>query len=114
MKIKTFALAALISSLVSTVISAEEMTQLYWGDTHLHTAYSFDAYLNQNHSATPDDAYRWAKGQPVLHPFTRAKVRIGTPLDFLVVSDHAEALGLIQSIVNETEELDSDLSIWGG
>ena len=113
MKIKTFALAALISSLASTVISAEEMTQLYWGDTHLHTAYSFDAYLNQNHSTTPDDAYRWAKGQPVLHPYTRAKVRIGTPLDFLVVSDHAEALGLIRSIVNETEELDSDLSIWG-
>ena len=39
---------------------ADEM-ELLFGDTHLHTAYSFDAFLNDNQSAYPDTAYRWAR-----------------------------------------------------
>ena len=70
-------------------------TQVYFGDTHLHTSYSFDAFLNNNFSADPETAYRWAKGEPVIHPYNRARVQINTPLDFLVVSDHAEMLGRI-------------------
>lgn len=65
-------------------------TQLFWGDTHLHTAYSFDAYLFQNRSTDPETAYRYAKGLPVVHPFHKARVQRHRPLDFLVVSDHAE------------------------
>ena len=65
-------------------------TQLFWGDTHLHTAYSFDAYLFQNRSTDPETAYRYAKGLPVIHPFHKARVQRPRPLDFLVVSDHAE------------------------
>ena len=80
----------------STATAADK--ELYWGDTHLHTSYSFDAFLNNNLSADPDTAYRWAKGLPVVHPYNRARVRIGTPLDFLVVSDHAEFLGSIRDI----------------
>ena len=53
--------------------------QVYFGDTHLHTSYSFDAFLNGNRSADPDTAYRWAKGLPVIHPYHRARVRIQTP-----------------------------------
>jgi len=75
--------------------------KLLWGDTHLHSSNSFDAYLNQNTSADPDTAYRYAKGLPVVHPYHRARVQIGTPLDFLVVSDHAEYLGVMPTIVNE-------------
>jgi len=71
----------------------------------LHTSYSFDAFLNQNQSATPDVAYRWAKGLPVIHPYNRARVQIETPLDFLVVSDHAELMGVIRAIDNDTAEL---------
>ena len=71
---------------------------LYWGDTHLHTSYSPDAFLMQNRSATPDTAYQYAKGAPVIHPLHRARVQIHTPLDFLVVSDHAEFLGQIRNI----------------
>ena len=77
-------------------------TQVFFGDTHLHTNYSFDAYLNLNYSADPDTAYRWAKGQPVIHPYNRARVRIDTPLDFLVVSDHAEMLGVMRAVREET------------
>ncbi len=92
---------------------AAEPTHLFFGDTHLHTSYSFDAFLNRNQSADPDTAYRWAKGKPVIHPYTRARVQIGTPLDFLVVSDHAEALGVMRAIINETEEL-GELSFLDG
>ncbi len=75
--------------------AAEEETKLYWGDTHLHTSYSPDAYLLQNRSADPDTAYRYAKGEPVVHPFNKTKIQIHTPLDFLVVSDHSEYMGVI-------------------
>ncbi len=77
--------------LITTPLSAaEEEKQLLWGDTHLHTSYSFDAYLFQNRSADPDTAYRYARGLPVIHPYHRARIQIETPLDFLVVADHAE------------------------
>lgn len=68
-------------------------TQLYWGDTHLHTSYSTDAYSGGNLTADPDVAYRYAKGLPVIHPTTRTRMRIARPLDFLVVADHADLLG---------------------
>ena len=54
--------------------------ELLWGDTHLHTNNSFDAFLNGNMTADPDVAFRWAKGLPVIHPYNRTRVRIGTPL----------------------------------
>jgi hypothetical protein len=75
-----------------------EQRRLLWGDTHVHTSYSFDAFLNGNRTADPDVAYRYAKGLPVIHPYNRTRVRIETPLDFLVVSDHAEFYGGIRDI----------------
>ncbi len=70
-----------------------------WGDTHLHTSYSPDAFLMQNRTATPDTAYSYARGLPVPHPFHKARIRIGTPLDFLVVSDHGEYMGVVPKIL---------------
>jgi hypothetical protein len=74
-------------------------TSLFWGDTHLHTSYSPDAYLMQNRSADPDTAYRYAKGLPVVHPYHKARIQIGTPLDFLVVSDHGEFMGVVPMVL---------------
>ena len=88
--------AAILLGLVSGTSMAER--QLLWGDTHLHSTYSSDAFTNGNLTATPDTAYRYAKGMPVVHPGHKARVQIGTPLDFLVVSDHAEYLGVIRSL----------------
>ena len=82
------------------------LRNLYWGDTHLHTSYSPDAFLMQNRSADPDTAYRFARGLPVIHPYHRARIQIGTPLDFLVVSDHAEFMGVVPKILQGYDRLE--------
>lgn len=66
--------------------------QVFFGDTHLHTVYSSDAGLIGT-SLTPADAYRFAMGEEVTSS-AGVKARINRPLDFLVLSDHAESLGL--------------------
>jgi hypothetical protein len=73
-------------------------TELLWGDTHLHTSYSFDAFTLGNSTADPDTALRFAKGMPVIHPGHRARVQIDRPLDFLVITDHAEGLGAMAEL----------------
>ncbi len=62
---------------------------VYWGDTHVHTSYSSDAYRYGNLTADPETAYRFAKGLPVVHPALGSRVRLDRPLDFLVVADHS-------------------------
>ena len=89
---------AVLLLLIPLADLAAENRQLFWGDTHLHTTYSFDAFLNNNLTADPDTAYRFAKGQPIIHPYHRARMQLDAPLDFLVVSDHAEFLGQIREI----------------
>jgi len=66
--------------------------QVFFGDTHLHTSYSTDAGL-AGCTKTPDEAFRFAKGEVVISS-TGIPARLNRPLDFLVVSDHAENLGL--------------------
>ena len=96
--------------LITTGAAATER-QLLWGDTHLHTSYSSDAYTNNNLTGDPDTAYRYALGQPVVHPYHNARVQIDTPLDFLAVTDHAEFLGEIRNIhINGVDT--SDLGLW--
>ncbi|PKH09303.1 DUF3604 domain-containing protein [Moritella sp. Urea-trap-13] len=63
-----------------------------WGDTHLHTAISFDAGTF-GASLLPADAYLFAKGKEVTSS-TGQPVRLSRPLDFLVVADHSDNMGL--------------------
>lgn len=93
---KTLISVALGAMLITSAHAAEK--QIYWGDTHLHTNRSFDAFTNRNFSVGPDEAYRFARGLPVEHPGHKARVQLETPLDFLVVSDHAEFLGNIRQL----------------
>ena len=112
MGVKKTALIATCAGLVAGSAGAEErvpQTQLYFGDTHVHSNYSFDAFMNGNRDATPDVAYRWAKGQPVIHPGYGARVQLDRPLDFLVVADHAENLGVYPAVYYDRDLKDLDL-----
>jgi len=69
----------------------------YFGDTHVHTRHSFDAYIF-NTRASPDDAYRFAKGESIAHP-SGYQIQLGSgPLDFQAVSDHGLYLGAMSAM----------------
>ena len=76
----------------SVGVDKDHPKNVYWGDTHLHTQNSADAYSLMNTMLSPDDAYRFARGQE-LTAHNGMRVRLRRPLDFLVVSDHASFLG---------------------
>lgn len=97
MLIKKLLMASAFAAMSASSAVAGE-TVLLWGDTHLHTNLSPDAYVQRNTTATPDDAFNFAKGAPVIEALSRAKIRIDTPLDFLVVTDHAEYIGIPKMI----------------
>lgn len=70
----------------------ENMTNLYWGDLHLHSQLSADAYILQTR-LTKDQAFEFARGQTV-QADNGMPARLRRPLDFLAVTDHAEYLGI--------------------
>jgi len=71
-------------------------TMPLWGDTHLHTAISFDAGAF-GARLLPPDAYRFAKGEEVISS-TGQPVRLSRPLDFLVVADHSDNMGFFPNL----------------
>ena len=77
------------------------LRQPFWGDTHIHTSYSFDAW-GQGTRNSPRDAYRFARGEPVgLQPYGPGgeplrQARLERPLDFTMLSDHSEMLGEVR------------------
>jgi len=70
--------------------------RVFWGDTHLHTSYSTDAGMVGN-TLGPEEALRFARGEQVISS-SGVPARLIRPLDFLVVADHAENLGLAPMI----------------
>lgn len=74
----------------------------YFGDLHVHTGYSFDAYAFGT-VATPYDAYRYAKGEPLAHP-SGYEMQLRQPLDFYAVTDHAMFMGLLKEAADTTTE----------
>jgi hypothetical protein len=74
----------------------------YFGDLHVHTTYSFDAFAFGT-LATPSDAYRYAKGGAIRHP-GGFDVQLRQPLDFYAVTDHAMFLGLLNKAADTTTE----------
>lgn len=78
-------------------------TRVFFGDTHLHTALSLDAGA-AGAKLLPADAYRFAKGQELVSN-TGQKAKLSRPLDFLVVSDHSDQMGLITDLKSGKPEL---------
>jgi hypothetical protein len=71
-------------------------SRVYWGETHLHTGLSLDAGLFGN-ILGPEDAYRFARGEEIKSS-TGLPVKLGRPLDWLVVTDHTDMMGLATDI----------------
>jgi hypothetical protein len=66
-------------------------TNVYWGDTHLHTGMSMDAGAF-GARLLPEDAHRFARGEEITSS-TGQRVKLSRPLDFLVVADHSDNMG---------------------
>ncbi len=77
-------------------ITRNPQRDVYFGDTHIHTILSFDAYL-MGTRRTPDDAYEFAKGAAIEHA-SGFMMQMKKPLDFLAVSDHAFYLGMMREL----------------
>ncbi len=78
----------------------QPLRQVFWGDTHIHTELSFDANM-QGTRTSQDDAYAFARGEAIpLQPYDEdgtptRMAAIDRPLDFVMLSDHAEFLGTL-------------------
>ena len=65
----------------------------YFGEEHIHTSWSVDAWVMGNRTTGPDDAYKYAQGETIKHPMG-FDIKIDTPLDFMGVTDHSEYVGV--------------------
>jgi hypothetical protein len=92
------ALAALTAGPAAAQKASRERTA-YFGETHVHTSWSLDAFAIGNTLTDPGDAYKYFKGEPIHHPLGY-EVRIDTPLDWAGVTDHSEYAGVVQ-LANE-------------
>ncbi|MEJ2535172.1 MAG: DUF3604 domain-containing protein [Gammaproteobacteria bacterium] len=121
------AAAAEVEDLAAREASVPEnpLKDAYFGETHLHTGVSMDAFIGGNR-LTPDDAYRFAKGEELM--VNGSPHRIKRPLDFCAVTDHSEFMGEAYSLMNpgapgydhpvaksfrEAEDLDTALGLYG-
>ena len=88
----------LSTSSMAVMNESNPLRDAYFGETHMHTAYSLDAYIGGTR-LTPDDAYRFAKGESVIVDGQQLSRK--RPLDFVAVTDHAEYLGEMYSTLVE-------------
>ena len=82
---------------------ANHLRNAYFGDLHVHTTYSFDAFIFGT-LATPYDAYRYAKGEAIRHP-GGFDVQLREPLDFYAVADHAMFLGVMPAVADTNMDI---------
>jgi Protein of unknown function (DUF3604) len=90
---------ATVPAKAEPVIPTNPLKEAYFGEQHVHTAYSLDAYIG-GARLMPSDAYRFAKGEEVEVGGT--KVKLHAPLDWAAITDHAEYIGEMNSTLHET------------
>ena len=86
--------ATVALSILPTFAQKNPLREAYFGETHVHTSWSFDAYVFGNTKTGPEEAYKFAMGEPIEHP-AGYQIKITRPLDFMAVTDHAEYVGTI-------------------
>src|SRR5215510_546537 len=93
----TLCAALALSSLAASALAQEKNPDrdAYFGETHVHTSWSLDAWLFGNRITGPADAYKYFKGEPIKHPLGY-EIKIDTPLDWAGVTDHSEYVGVIK------------------
>ncbi|NMM48277.1 DUF3604 domain-containing protein [Marinigracilibium pacificum] len=84
---------------VENEIKSNPLKEAYFGNLHVHTSWSFDAYINGSITG-PDDAYRWAQGESIPGGGDGTPLQIKKPLDWYAVSDHAEYLGALPKMAD--------------
>ena len=87
----------------TTSIASNENRNPYYGDLHVHTKYSFDAYVF-GITATPDDAYRYAQGEGIKHPLGY-EMKLREPLDFYAVTDHGIYMGMMEAYADTSTKI---------
>jgi len=78
-------------------------SQVFWGDTHLHTSLSMDAGAFGNRLGM-DDAYRFSKGEEIIAS-SGQNARLGRPLDWVVIADHSDGMGLFTGLLEQDPQL---------
>lgn len=91
---------------MATSASAADERHAYFGDLHVHTRFSFDAFMFGTR-ATPDDAYRYARGEAITHP-AGYQIQLDRPLDFYAVTDHGFFLGMWSAMTDPQHPLAND------
>jgi uncharacterized protein DUF3604 len=86
--------AITLAMAVSVFAAPNPDRDAYFGETHVHTSWSLDAFSLGNMLTTPSDAYKYFKGEPIKHPLG-FEVKIDTPLDWAGVTDHSEYVGVV-------------------
>ncbi len=86
----------------SPYVGREYPTNVYWGETHLHTAVSVDA--GTMNRIGQEDAFRFARGEEILTTHG-LRAKLGRSLDFVVVTDHAEMYGLMPRLLKGDPEI---------
>jgi hypothetical protein len=90
----------------SPYANTTQANNVYWGDSHLHTGLSLDAGLWGN-TLKPDDAYRFARGGMVISS-TGIPVKLARPLDWMVLTDHTDMMGLATDIQSSAPNILAD------
>ncbi|MDG2335227.1 MAG: DUF3604 domain-containing protein [Myxococcota bacterium] len=88
----------------------DALKNVYWGELHVHTTESLDAVLFGT-TATPEDAYRFARGEPLKSPGGEL-MQLSRPLDFVAITDHAEGFGLRTRCGEPDLTLVEELNCW--
>ena len=80
------------------------MKNVYFGEQHLHTRNSFDAFT-AGVNATWDDAYNFAKGKEIKLSTTGEPMKRRTPYDFVAITDHSEYYGVLKDLIDPKSPL---------